>query len=218
LLVETVAMRFAELPDTEQSSVSERRILSVVLPKDGPGGIGITLVGGNHISPLDLGCFVESIIPGSPADQDGRIQPGDRIIAINGKSVEGLPHHRVVALIRDSHQHVALLVSQPLNPMEVPDLLSRDSSPSPNRLDAENIIIDPPEDVTRTTIRPPPDIPMSVNSSDLDLEDMLPPNFDLSAAEGSDRSNTPIQQAIEEGRQSVIGRGNPPLDPGKFGF
>ena len=59
-----------------------------------------------------LGIFVQSITPDSPADIDGRIQPGDRIIAINGQSLEGMPHHVAVDLMRKSHKVVQLMISQ----------------------------------------------------------------------------------------------------------
>ena len=55
---------------------------------------------------LDLGVFVKDIIPGGPAERNGKVRAGDRIIAINGQSLEGLPHQRAVELIRDSHNQV----------------------------------------------------------------------------------------------------------------
>ncbi len=70
------------------------------LPKDNDGGVGLTIVGGDHTGSLDLGIFVKSVTPDGPADRDGRIHPGDRVIAINGQSLEGMPHHVAVDLMR----------------------------------------------------------------------------------------------------------------------
>ena len=55
---------------------------------------------------LDLGVFVKDIIPGGAADRSGQIHPGDRIIAINGQSLEGIPHQRAVEILRDSANKV----------------------------------------------------------------------------------------------------------------
>ena len=70
------------------------------MAKDDTGGIGLTIVGGDNSGSLDLGIFVKSLAPGGPADRDGRIHPGDRVIAINGQSLEGMPHLVAVDLMR----------------------------------------------------------------------------------------------------------------------
>ena len=217
---DSLALRLASLPDQEPPVSAVRRIITVTLPKEPRVGVGVTIVGGENVGALDLGCFVRSVIPGGPADRDGRIRPGDRIIAINGQSVEGVPHHRAVELIRDAPGHVQLMLSQAREPLQVPELLSRESSPSPNELAAEHILIDPP-DSQRFYAPPSPsspqqeaDLPSSLNSSDLDLEDMLSPDSTGTSGRGRKsktpegrRSSTPIQRAIEEGLQSVASAG-----------
>ena len=75
---ESLRNRFNAVPSADSP---ERRILLVDLYKEADVGIGITIVGGDTVSKLDLGIFVQSVIPGGPADQDGRIKTGDRIIA-----------------------------------------------------------------------------------------------------------------------------------------
>ncbi|CAL1543398.1 unnamed protein product [Lymnaea stagnalis] len=89
-----------------------RLIFEVTLEKEGNHGIGITIVGGETTNSLDLGIFVKSIVPGGPAEKDGRIMPGDRLIAIGGVSLEGKQHHEAVELIRDGGPQITLLVSQ----------------------------------------------------------------------------------------------------------
>ena len=69
-------------------------------------------MGGETTSSLDLGIFVKSIVPGGPAERDGRIKCGDRLIAIGATSLEGKQHHEAVAMIRDSGPNVTFLVSQ----------------------------------------------------------------------------------------------------------
>ncbi|XP_069124056.1 tyrosine-protein phosphatase non-receptor type 13-like isoform X2 [Argopecten irradians] len=90
----------------------DRHIFEVVLGKDPNTGFGITIVGGESTSKLDLGIFVKSVTRNSPAQRDGRIRPGDRIIAINDQSLEGRQHHTAVQMIRESGSHVKLLISQ----------------------------------------------------------------------------------------------------------
>ena len=44
-----------------------------------------------------------------------RVHSGDRIIAINGHSLEGMPHHVAVELIREAPAVVQLVISQANN-------------------------------------------------------------------------------------------------------
>ena len=82
--------------------------------KDGDKGIGLTIVGGETTGSLDLGIFVKSVTNDGPAAKvkGHTIQAGDRLIAINGVSLEGVQHHEAVQLIRDSNPSVTLLISQ----------------------------------------------------------------------------------------------------------
>ena len=91
------------------------------MQKEGDKGIGLTIVGGETTSSLDLGIFVKSVLKDGPAARTGQIQAGDRLIAINGVSLEGVQHHEAVQLIRDSVSSVTLLVSQ----MKVPATVRR---------------------------------------------------------------------------------------------
>ena len=91
----------------------------MTLPKEGDKGIGITIVGGETTSSLDLGIFVKSVLKDGPAARTGQIQAGDRLIAINGVSLEGVQHHEAVQLIRESVSSVTLLVSQMRAPATV---------------------------------------------------------------------------------------------------
>ncbi|XP_046560212.1 tyrosine-protein phosphatase non-receptor type 13-like [Haliotis rubra] len=113
-------------PDLDHSTVEARlspqthhgrQIFEVSLLKDENHGIGITIVGGESTSKLDLGIFVKSVTAGGPANKDGSIRPGDRLVAINGQSLEGVQHHEAVQMIRESDDLVSLLVSQVRAPM-----------------------------------------------------------------------------------------------------
>ena len=187
----------------------ERRIVIVELDKDTDQGIGMTIVGGENTGKLDLGIFVKSVIPGGPAAADGRVRAGDRIIAINGHSLEGMPHHVAVELIRDAPALVQLVISQqasaptsPTSPSLAHPLMERESSPSIDGVNIENVL-NAGGIVTRSGRRysphhgeglgsrrgdgqelaqPRPTNPdlyeddmSSANSSDLELENVVPP-------------------------------------------
>ena len=90
----------------------------------------MTIVGGENTGRLDLGVFVRTISPSGPAAKDGRIKSGDRIIAIDGHSLEGLAHHLAVEMIRDAPgSSVQLMLSQAINPIVDPTHSSQDIHP-----------------------------------------------------------------------------------------
>lgn len=114
---ETLEQRFSDLLSPESE---DRHVFEVTLRRESPHGIGITIVGGESTGRLDLGIFIKSVTPGGPADRDGRIKPGDRLIAINDQSLEGMQHHVAVQLIRNATEHVKLLISQVRPPDYMP--------------------------------------------------------------------------------------------------
>ena len=43
--------------------------------------------------------YVTAIVPGSAADEDGRLSVGDKLLSINGVDVTNMTHEAVVALL-----------------------------------------------------------------------------------------------------------------------
>ena len=109
---DTLHQRFKDDLLSPESSAVEREVFDVILAKEPEFGIGITIVGGDINRKHDLGIFVKSVTVNGPAHRDSRIKPGDRILAINDRSVEGLPHHKAVKIIKKSSSHVKLKISQ----------------------------------------------------------------------------------------------------------
>jgi multiple PDZ domain protein len=72
-----------ELPETERFTVE--------LTKD-YNGLGITIAGYVCEKEELSGIFVKSVSQGSAADLSGRIQVNDRIIEVDGQSLQGKPH------------------------------------------------------------------------------------------------------------------------------
>ncbi|XP_078284474.1 FERM and PDZ domain-containing protein 2 [Rhinoraja longicauda] len=94
-------------------SVPEREIVFVNLKKDPKFGLGFTVVGGERTGKLDLGIFITAIDPGGPADEDGRIKEGGRLISVNNESLEGVTLRTAMEVLRNSPDEVTLIVSQP---------------------------------------------------------------------------------------------------------
>ncbi|XP_016368746.1 tyrosine-protein phosphatase non-receptor type 13 [Sinocyclocheilus rhinocerous] len=101
------------LRDTPTSVRSpEREIICVSLKKDPKVGLGIVIVGEDNAGKLDLGIFIASIVPGGPADRDGRIKPGGRLISLNQLSLEGVSFSEAADIMQSSSSEVELIVSQ----------------------------------------------------------------------------------------------------------
>ncbi|XP_073845619.1 patj crumbs cell polarity complex component [Musca autumnalis] len=82
-----------ELPETEK--------LQVELTKD-TNGLGITIAGYVCEKEELSGIFVKSVSPGSAADINGRIRVNDRIIEVDGQSLQGFTNHQAVELLKQS--------------------------------------------------------------------------------------------------------------------
>uniref|UniRef100_A0A0M3IJL6 PDZ domain-containing protein n=1 Tax=Ascaris lumbricoides TaxID=6252 RepID=A0A0M3IJL6_ASCLU len=75
-----------------------------------PGvGLGFGIVGGTS-----TGVVVKTILPGSPADKDKRLKPGDHILRIGSISVHGMGSQQVASLLRQQDTRVDLVVGRPL--------------------------------------------------------------------------------------------------------
>ncbi|XP_077470416.1 tyrosine-protein phosphatase non-receptor type 13 [Stigmatopora argus] len=99
--------------DTPTRSSPEREIICVSLKKDPKLGFGFVIVGEDNTGKLDLGIFIASIVPDGPADKDGRIKPGGRLISLNKTSLEGVTFSDAAAILQSSPEEVELIVSQP---------------------------------------------------------------------------------------------------------
>ncbi|XP_073762338.1 Na(+)/H(+) exchange regulatory cofactor NHE-RF2 isoform X2 [Danio rerio] len=65
-----------------------------------------------HCKKSRAGQFIRSVDPDSPAEHAG-LRPRDRLIEVNGCSIEGLRHAEVVALVRAGGKETCLLVVDP---------------------------------------------------------------------------------------------------------
>ncbi|XP_054079030.1 Na(+)/H(+) exchange regulatory cofactor NHE-RF4 isoform X2 [Rissa tridactyla] len=77
----------------------------------GPAGYGFLLKEDDCISGA-IGQFLWDVDAGLPAEQAG-MKEGDRLLAVNGESIEGLDHQQTVLRIRARDDQVTLLVIDP---------------------------------------------------------------------------------------------------------
>nr|XP_006115399.1 tyrosine-protein phosphatase non-receptor type 13 isoform X4 [Pelodiscus sinensis] len=105
---------------TTQPIVSspEREIVLVNLKKDEKHSLGFQIVGGEKTGKLDLGIFIHSVVPGGPADLDGSLKPGDRLISVNSMSLEGVSHHAALEILENAPEDVTLVISQPKDKLD----------------------------------------------------------------------------------------------------
>nr|XP_057918587.1 FERM and PDZ domain-containing protein 2 isoform X1 [Doryrhamphus excisus]XP_057918588.1 FERM and PDZ domain-containing protein 2 isoform X1 [Doryrhamphus excisus]XP_057918589.1 FERM and PDZ domain-containing protein 2 isoform X1 [Doryrhamphus excisus] len=101
---------------TKLVSASEREVICISLKKDPKLGLGIVIVGEDTAGRYDLGIFIASVVPGGPADRDGRIRPGGRLISLNHISLEGATFSEAAEVMQSSPEEVQLIISQPKAP------------------------------------------------------------------------------------------------------
>ena len=89
------------------------QIQVVHLPNDPTVGLGFGIVGGTS-----TGVVVKTILPGSAADRDGRLRPGDRILQIGRINVQGMSSQQVAGLLRQPESIVEIIVGRPINVTE----------------------------------------------------------------------------------------------------
>lgn len=82
---------------------------TVTLEK-GPGGLGFSIVGGYDSTHGDLPIYIKTIFEKGAAAESGDLKCGDRIIAVDGISLEGLTHEDAVSVLKKSRGVVQLTV------------------------------------------------------------------------------------------------------------
>ncbi|XP_055021316.1 disks large homolog 1-like isoform X2 [Boleophthalmus pectinirostris] len=89
------------------------RVLDIKLVK-GPKGLGFSIAGGvgNQHVPGDNSIYVTKVIEGGAAHKDGRLQIGDKLIAVNGTCLEEVSHEEAVAALKSTPDVVYLRVSK----------------------------------------------------------------------------------------------------------
>ena len=93
--------------------------LEVDLKKRAKGGLGVTVVSSG--APTNDLFMIRRIIAAGAAAKDGRLRPGDRLVAVNGKSLAGLHHAAVLQELNKAPKECHLTVWRDPTAFEVAD-------------------------------------------------------------------------------------------------
>uniref|UniRef100_A0A8D2ALS4 FERM and PDZ domain containing 2 n=1 Tax=Sciurus vulgaris TaxID=55149 RepID=A0A8D2ALS4_SCIVU len=126
---------------------------------------------------------IKRLFPGQPAEEHGAIAVGDIILAVNGKSTEGLVFQEVLHLLRGAPQEVTLLLCRP-PPGVLPEM---EQGWQISTLSAD-------QELTRPTCTD------SEYSPSLDQEDRWRDSASLDAGEGLNLRPESFQKATREAR------------------
>ncbi|KAI5750314.1 hypothetical protein M8J76_014576 [Diaphorina citri] len=113
---ESLAYKFENLSWTED----DRLLTTVRLKKSPSGCLGVEVTEG-----LNGGVYIQSILPGGPADKLGNIHPGDRIVSVNGQDLLSVKYKKALLIIQRGGSVLDLVLSQPPPGMESPSLPPR---------------------------------------------------------------------------------------------
>ncbi|XP_055766435.1 multiple PDZ domain protein-like [Salvelinus fontinalis] len=96
-------------PATLHNNMSPQFYRTISLDR-GTLGLGFSIVGGFSSPHGDLPIYVKTVFGKGAAIEDGRLQRGDQIIAVNGHSLEGVTHAGAVAILKRTKGTVVLTV------------------------------------------------------------------------------------------------------------
>uniref|UniRef100_A0ABM5FZW2 FERM and PDZ domain-containing protein 2 isoform X3 n=1 Tax=Pogona vitticeps TaxID=103695 RepID=A0ABM5FZW2_9SAUR len=89
------------------------KVFEVTLRKNS-GGLGFSFLQMSTCKPFGTDIVrIKRLFPGQPAEENGEIEVGDIILAVNGKSVHGLMYQEVLHLLRGAPSEVTLHLCRP---------------------------------------------------------------------------------------------------------
>ncbi|KAL2099649.1 hypothetical protein ACEWY4_004043 [Coilia grayii] len=192
----------------------EREIMTVHLKKDAKYGFGFQIVGGESSGRMDLGTLISSITPGGPADINGCLKPGDRLISVNDINLEGLPHDAAVEILQNASDDVSLVVSQPKERLfeGSPSSFPRYSAKPPAAPSAQRKVADleSSSEDNAGSPSPPPTVPVSTASA---LSNVSPLDRRHDSLNNSQRSHMDITIAsLPQAQLNGFHRSPPPTE------
>ncbi|XP_058518070.1 disks large homolog 1 isoform X6 [Ochotona princeps] len=120
--------------------VSEK-IMEIKLIKGPKAGLGFSIAGGvgNQHIPGDNSIYVTKIIEGGAAHKDGKLQIGDKLLAVNSVCLEEVTHEEAVTALKNTSDFVYLKVAKPTSMYmndgyAPPDITNSSSQPVDNHV------------------------------------------------------------------------------------
>uniref|UniRef100_A0A8B9YNI7 Disks large homolog 1 n=1 Tax=Bos mutus grunniens TaxID=30521 RepID=A0A8B9YNI7_BOSMU len=134
--------------------VSEK-IMEIKLIK-GPKGLGFSIAGGvgNQHIPGDNSIYVTKIIEGGAAHKDGKLQIGDKLLAVNSVCLEEVTHEEAVTALKNTSDFVYLKVAKPTSMYmndgyAPPDITNSSSQPIDNHVSPPSYLVQTPASPAR---------------------------------------------------------------------
>ena len=87
-------------------SLPERQIVSVTIIKDVSGRLGLKITGDSS------GIYIDDFDENNVKIEGNAMKKGDRLVAVNGRSLENVTYANAIDLIKKSGDSVHFLVSQ----------------------------------------------------------------------------------------------------------
>ncbi|XP_060775855.1 disks large homolog 1 isoform X10 [Neoarius graeffei] len=141
---------------------SAEKIVDIKLVK-GPKGLGFSIAGGvgNQHIPGDNSIYVTKIIEGGAAHKDGRLQIGDKLIAVNVVCLEEVTHEDAVAALKNTSDVVFLKVAKPTSVFmndsyAPPDVTNSYSQHMENHISSPSYLSQPTTPATPSRFSPIP--------------------------------------------------------------
>ncbi|KHN76981.1 Afadin [Toxocara canis] len=78
----------------------------------GTAGIGLSIVAAQGIGERSVGIYVKKVVEGSAAHRDGRLEPGDQLLSVNGQSLVGISQGEAAEIMSRSAPVVSFEVSK----------------------------------------------------------------------------------------------------------
>ena len=103
-LSESLMERFDNMETDE--SLPERQIVSVTIIKDLSGRLGLKITGDSS------GIYIDDFDENNVKIEGNAMKKGDRLVAVNGRSLENVTYANAIDLIKKSGDSVHFLVSQ----------------------------------------------------------------------------------------------------------
>ncbi|XP_062987762.1 disks large homolog 1 isoform X6 [Elgaria multicarinata webbii] len=117
------------------------KIVELKLVKGPKAGLGFSIAGGvgNQHIPGDNSIYVTKIIEGGAAHKDGRLQIGDKLMAVNSVCLEEVTHEEAVTALKNTSDFVYLKVAKPTSMFmndsyAPPDITNSYSQPVDNHI------------------------------------------------------------------------------------
>ncbi|XP_064198418.1 glutamate receptor-interacting protein 1-like isoform X2 [Anguilla rostrata] len=108
-----------ELPPVSlQGSGVVFKTVEVTLHKEG-NSFGFVLRGGSHEDRnKSRPVVISTVRPGGPADREGTIKPGDRVLSIDGIRLPGATHSEAMSILKQCGQEATLLIEYDVSVMD----------------------------------------------------------------------------------------------------